>query len=249
MAADLGAGHADVWRLEPAERAHRGRDPSGRHVTDVIVGSMEVLSAVEARLRVHMRTCILYQVHVLRVMCYVHVRVCSAAVEARLLRRLATGHSVGARRNEEERRLEAERRVGRHLRSVLLEQLVIIVGAQVQPHAPQLALARRDRVAEGRVERAVERRLVERRLHLGAAHAAHDGEDVPRRWCARRIAQYLRHGRLGWHALTSWVLIAAPRLVRLTEARHVARLPFAEFGTTKHAARVTEPAESFNTVT
>jgi len=82
---------------------------------------MEVLSAVEARLRVHMRTCILYQVHVLRVMCYVHVRVCSAAVEARLLRRLATGHSVGARRNEEERRLEAERRVGRHLRSVLLE--------------------------------------------------------------------------------------------------------------------------------
>ena len=106
------------------------------------------------------------------------------AVEARLLCRLATGHSVGARRYEEEPRLEAGRRVGRYLRRVLLEELVIVVGAQVQPHTPQLALARRDRVAERRVECAVERRLVERRLHLSAADAAHNGEDVPRpaRW-------------------------------------------------------------------
>ena len=84
----------------------------------------------------------------------------------------------------EEPRLEAGRRVGRYLRRVLLEELVIVVGAQVQPHTPQLALARRDRVAERRVECAVERRLVERRLHLSAADAAHNGEDVPRpaRW-------------------------------------------------------------------
>ena len=89
--------------------------------------------------------------------------------------------------------VEAGRRVGRHLRGVPLEQLVVVVGAQVQPHAPQLALAQRDCVAQRRVERAVERGLVEQRLHLRAANAAHDGEDVPRRGSACRLAHDERH--------------------------------------------------------